>query len=280
MKQFMLYVRHDLRNGIVAAWRKYLIALVMFGILCGSLYSGFLYLHNSPRLAGIDPPTFADYLFYVMRGMTWFKSPEQNFSVDVLWFAIHLFLAYVVSFYPFKDLGGYGQQMLFHSQRRNIWWLCKCVWNMASVTLFYGTLFLAAFVFSLFTGTLSLEITPNIQSVFSQTYASMQPNEVILYVMILPWVTSMAISLMQMMFALAIHPLAGILAVCVVLTVSVFSNAYFLPGNNLMLIRCCLFWKSTGQFEQGMLTAIGIAVLSVVIGLIVFRKKDIFSIQT
>lgn len=272
---WMQYIRHDFINGILAAWKKYAVAALIFSILCGEVFSTILVTRTAPSAGSLPDPTWGDYLFFIMKGMGPFNEKDTQFELNILWLAIYLFLAYIVSFYPFKDLHGYGQLMLIRSQKRNYWWVSKCVWNMGSITLFYAVIWLVTLLFSLCTGTLSLIPTSEIQSLLSKTSATdVQPSTMLLRGLLMPWMVSCSISLLQMTISMITRPIFGILFVCVVLIVSVFTDSFLTPGNYLMALR----WHLPSiDCLHATLLAVPVSIAAVTVGLFYFKKRDIFS---
>lgn len=269
------YIRHDFVNGILATWKKYAIAALFFSILCGVVFGTIFRTRNSPFVSALPDPTWGDYLFFIMKGMKPFNEEDTQFELNVLWLAIHLFLAYIVSFYPFKDLHGYGQLMLIRSQKRNYWWISKCIWNIGSITLFYALIWLVTFLFALCTGTLCLVPTREIQNILSKTAAvDLQPSIMLLYGLLIPWMISVSISLLQMTISMMTKSIFGILFVCAVLIVSVFTDSFLAPGNYLMALRWDL---SSIDWLHSCLLVVPISIVAVTVGLFYFKKHDIFS---
>jgi len=270
------YIRHDLRNGVLGQKGKFLVSAFIFVFLCGTLLRTVITIQNHPHSGFMPDPTLGDYLYQLLQGMSPFRPNSEDFEINVIWLLINLFLAYIVSFYPFKDLGGYGQLMLLRSQKRGHWWLGKCIWNIGCVTLYYGVMWAVAAVFALCTGTLSLVPTQAIQEVFSAgNVSALTPPRMLFHALLAPWLASVAISLLQMTVSLFTQPIIGIIAVCAVLVASIFTDSFLAPGNYLMLLRHGL----PINWELGCLWLVLIAAASVVVGYFGFKTRDIFSIE-
>lgn len=98
------YIRHDIRSGIFGQRGKYIAALIIFLFLCASAYR--LVCFVGIRSETLPNPTMGDYLYKLLMGMKVYRPGDKEFEVNVLWMLVNFFLAYIVSFYPFKDLHG------------------------------------------------------------------------------------------------------------------------------------------------------------------------------
>lgn len=268
------YIRHDIRSGIFGQRGKYIAALIIFLFLCASAYR--LVCFVGIRSETLPNPTMGDYLYKLLMGMKVYRPGDKEFEVNVLWMLVNFFLAYIVSFYPFKDLHGYGQLMLIRSQKRDTWWFGKCIWNIGCVTLYYVIIWLVAAVFALCTGG-NLSLIPNaeVQNLIGGGgVEGLTVGTMLLHAFLYPWLASLAVSLLQMTVSLLTQPIIGILTVCVVLAISVFTTSVLAPGNYLMLMR----YYVPNPWGLGCLWLIAITVLSAVVGYFSFKKRDIFSV--
>lgn len=276
---FFKYIHHDIRNGLVNQWIKYLIAAVIFLFLCGTLYQ-LVVLDNgySSGNTHLSNPTLGDYLYHLLCGMELIVLGRSKFAtVDFLWVLINLFLAYIVSFYPFKDLHGFGQLMLIRSQKRDYWWMSKCIWIVGCVTLYYVVMWIAAIAFTVGTGgELTLVPTAEIQELATNGRGSVEglnAQNMLLRTLVYPWLASLTISMLQMTVSLLTQPVIGLLTVCVVVTVSIFNTSFWAPGNYMMLIRQHL----PIHWDWGCWLMVFVVLLSVAVGYIDFKRHDIFS---
>lgn len=285
---FLKYLGHDLRCGLLAQWSKYLVAFVPFGLLCLSLASFWnkLVLHN-PEV-DVPPLTYGDYLFAMLQNthhpgcigkITIFDeygfpyTPGPQFQL--LWVVPFVFLAFIVSFYPFKDLAGYGQQLLIRSRRRSTWWISKCAWVTACVTLYHGVLLAVPAVFALATGTMELMPTPDIQRVITATdLSTFTLWDMVLSTMLLPWLVCLSHSLLQLVISLYTQPVLGMIAICVLLVTPTFIATPLLPGNYMMTVR---YGAATLDPLFGVLWMAALSLACVIAGGVYFKRKNIFS---
>ncbi len=279
------YIRHDLRMGILAGWPKYLLAAAIFLVCCADLFFNHInFPYSDLPPYDIEPfLTCGDYLFFMFRGMKpYTANANEIFIVNAYWVLIHLYLAFIVSFYPFRDLNGYGQLMLLQSKKRSGWWLSKCIWNTFSVVTYYALMYVVIFLFTLCTGGgLTLVPSPNIQYAYSGLTVSAietTPQEVMMTAMLIPLLVSIGLCLLQMLVALILRPLAGIILSAILLGASIFLNIPLLPGNYLMILRSELENPGNGIGLTGALFFFVLfSALAVFGGATVFSRHDILS---
>lgn len=263
---FLKYVRHDLHCGISSQWPKYAVIALVFLWMCLMQFRGVQLMQQLAKEGEIVQATVGDYIAELMQGMNPFNPEDTHFTINILWLFINLYLAYLVSFYPFKDLQGYGQQMLLRAQNRVQWWICKCIWNIFSVCAFYAVMYLCALLVALCTGA-QLQILPGI----SGTVRFENAADAWMQMVLCPVLVSVGISMLQMLIALLFKPLFGILGVCFILVLSIFTNSSFAPGNHLMMLRVARL-----DIWPGLLLSFLFIAASISIGAVYFRKKDLF----
>ncbi len=275
-RQFFLLVRHDFYAGTVLAWRKYLPVLLLFAAMCA-------YFLQSVSIAEMNNqiharPDFADYLIDVFKGIKIYHPSGENveFQAPAAWLMLHAYIAYLVSDYPFRDLCGYGQQVLLRSKLRGQWWYCKCVWVSGSVVLCYLLGYLTLLLFSLCTGGISLVPHKDISLFASQVNSSkLTPEGILTVAILLPMLTSIALSLFQMFLSFYSNPVFGYSVIIGILVVSAFQCSPLLPGNYLMLLRSVCVTPQGVTVKDGILADLCFLIFSVLAGAGYFSRYDI-----
>lgn len=264
-------IKQDIQYGIVKRFIKFL----PFFFFC--LAVSILFYQNAVQLTE-SVPTFTDHLLYLFKGMPVRQTESHEpFKVPYIWLFFNLYIAYLIGNYPQNELKGIGTSLLLRLQSRKIWWLSKCVWNVLTVSICYFLIFLSVFSICLFTGGLSLSATPQIQQIFSQIQLShASEHALLLYVIFLPILTSIAVSLFQMSFSFIVSPLFSY--VCII-TMYILSAYYAkLPfGNFSMLLRSRLFYAQGYGLSTALLFDGGLIILSVIIGFWRFKKYNILN---
>lgn len=120
-------ILHDLRSGILQNYKSFIPVVVLFLSACFIVYR--VAITETFEEPG-ETARFFDYLWYAFHGMGEYDPLSgERFTLPVFWLTIQLYIAYLVSHYPLKDLLSYGQQMLLRSKSRRDWWFSKCVCN-------------------------------------------------------------------------------------------------------------------------------------------------------
>lgn len=271
-KLFGYHVLNDLRHGIMGQWKKYGVACAVMVLICFQ----YLPILDFIRSTGSDPVSFGDFLFFVFKGMAIIDPNDMSLDINVFWLVYNFLIAFIVSYYPFKDLNGYGQQILMRSQKRSFWWLGKCIWTLSSVFVYYLLTYLVISVFVLFSGG-SLSIFPQ-YSIQSADMPGLQNiGDVFLIGIVMPILTSVCLSLLQLLLSLILKPVLSIIIILAIMTFSIFICADWSIGNYTMIARSSYMVENGVDPANGLIIVVTLSVLSVIAGVFLFRRKDIFS---
>ncbi len=283
LHDFGAYQRHDIRQGVVRRWRYFLIAAVIFALICGQLWQrhhGLMQQEDLARKYGVEAAlSLGDYWCYLFQGTEIFVAGDPHFRVNMLWVLIPLYLAFAVGFYPFQDLTGYGQHLLLRAKSRPMWWLSKCIWLVVSVAAFYVVAACTIVLFGLLSGAQPTWLPhPGVQMYFSQIDVGNGQSSFLAAALLLPPVSSLALSALQMVVSLLTRPLMGMVAIAALLSACVFYASPWLPGNYQMLMR--VSFSQTGGYIRpvaGFLLCGVLLLLSAAAGAAVVRRKDILN---
>ena len=103
---FYKCLKYDLKCGLLKEYKKYIVAIGLFIII------GFDFFI---KMSDIEI-TVPDYLFYLFFGMEeYVPSPGNKFRFPALWVAVILYVSYITLYYPYKDLNGYGKNILLNT---------------------------------------------------------------------------------------------------------------------------------------------------------------------
>lgn len=272
---FYYLMKHDIAEGILHQWWKYTPFLIISVYSCLSYY---LKLMNNPRLNALGlRPTFGDYIFDMYKGMEIFKvkSPTDIFDIPATFLLINLYLAYLIIKYPFNDLSQFGKYILIRSGSKKNWWVCKCIWSVINVVIVYGIAILTSFAFSLFTGDISLRVTQVFNGIKIDNFDT---NTLILTAILLPFFTSVVISVIELLISLFTKTMYGMMtAICIIAASAYYCSAY-LVGNYLMILRSdCIIPLEGVSIKSGLIINGAIFVLCFVTGILKLKKYDIMN---
>lgn len=258
---------HDLRKGLTR--KRYLAVPLFFAagcFTCGLQIPGQL-----------PTPGFMDRLLFCFKGLAPLDRP-QDFQLPVLWFLILAGCLFLNLDYLLDDLTQEGQQMMVRAVSRRGWYLSKCVWGLCSCGLFLVLGLLTCLVFALLCGgELSLCNDPLVSQVTlgAWTDTPLMPWEAVLIGMVLPCLTLVGFNQLQMTLCLYIKPiLSFLICVCGLVAALLFSFAW-VPGNGAVTARSDLLKPGLLSPVPLLVTALCLWVVSVIAGVIRFRRMDL-----
>lgn len=103
-------------------------------------------------------------------------------------------------------------------------------------------------------------------------------GQFIVEVVVVPLIVTVALSLLQMVISIVIHPVIGFVLSVSIYILSVYSSESWLMGNYLMLMRNRVF-NSTSSINsyKGIICSIFLSLVSLLTGYFRFRKLDIWA---
>lgn len=277
--RFYKLIKNDIINGFSTNFIHYLALVLIVLISCVDLVFRIngSYMYDEIK----HDITFADFLLYLFCGMPKFvPAKTEAFVFPIRWFLLHMVLLYGGLYYPYRDLNTLGSSVLPRSGSRYKWWFSKCIWAIFNQLLSYLCIYVTLFVFCLLSGEeLSLQITSmyindimKAESIFDSF-----SEDLLLIAVVLPFLVTMALCLLQMMLSLFVKPIFSYLVVAVILLASAYMDNLILIGNFAMPIRSCHVIENGYRMQEGCVIVLIIACMAVVIGLLRFRRYDIMS---
>ena len=155
------------------------------------------------------------------------------------------------------------------------WWLSKCIWNVCSVALLYILLYAGCCIVSLmYNGTMGFngEIFLKLNGV---AYDSVDIKSVILFLIFMPMLTSIALSLLQMCMSIVISPVISLMSIMVIDILSCYFTTPFLAGNYSMLLRSAIYKADGISLSTALAGNIIIIAVAVVLGMLLFDRSDL-----
>ncbi|WP_071396579.1 hypothetical protein [Bacillus tuaregi] len=271
---FYTQIKHDLLIGILHEKLRYVPVFLIFIFSC--VYFQNMVDRGASHEITSSIPSYSDYIIQIFKGMEIYQE-NRPFEIPVTWLLINIYIVYLVSYYPFQDLNGYGQLIILHSKNRKQWWLSKCIWNISTVLTFYLIGYIVVFLFTLLSGDIAFQRNEDINLLVSRVNtANFQPESLLIIGFILPIITSIAISLFQMTLTLFCRPIFSCIIVITLLVASAYSSFPLLIGNYLMILRNNMISLGEGVYATiGILLSISLSIFSILIGFVRFRNLDI-----
>lgn len=266
---------HDIRHGFSMNKARYLLCLFYFVSAGLSIFQS---AQESPA-AELVRPSIGDAWIQIFSGVTHF-TPTREFQlpIPVDWLILHAILLFFTLGYPTQDLYQYGTQILLRTKKRTAWWLSKCMWCTLSVLLFYGIGFLVLSVFSAFSGTFSIQPNETICfELFGIRLAGISQTELFWIALVLPVLTSLTLSLLQMTLTFFLTPVYSYCCIIIYILISIYFCVPICIPNCAMILRSSLLLPGGISTPTALLFLLGILVFSTLLGGFYFSRSDILA---
>lgn len=193
-------------------------------------------------------------------------------------------VAHITAAYPAQGISVQGQQVFLRTSRVK-WWLSKCIWCIASCTLYFACEMIAIIGTAILTPvTFGLNNTPEITAfLFSEVLCgetiSLTPASVILYALILPFVTLTAVCMLQTLLNLVVRPAISFLICFVTYIAAAYFPIEWLVGNGAMVMRYQLFDANGLSYRKELVFTLLLLLLSIGAGYLLIQRKDLISLE-
>lgn len=280
MRFFNLF-RYDLRRGRLFSPGRLFAVVSLFSFLflcfCVDVFQGFYFELKSFWEINSLSLSFGDVLLGKTGGILPQNAQSQSFLFPTEWLAIQMLLCYFTLGYFREDFTRGGVQVIPRMGSKTVWWLSKCLWNICSVTLYYCLGYGTLLFLIVLTGK-SPSFTLN-SSVFEFYFSCPLPaanasqGELFLALCVLPWLTAVAVNLVQMALTIVLKPALAYLATGCWLVVGVYyAHAFVLPNYSLS-VRSGAVGVYGFQSTLGIALCLGTGLLAVAAGLFGLRRK-------
>lgn len=222
--------------------------------------------------------TFADNVALVFAGSLPFEyRPGVMFVPPLGWTLLSMLVLYSSLSYPYRDLMGFGQQVLVRENSRVTWLLSKCVWVILACILSCSVIALTAVCWTLVHGqgfdmllhSDALYLAAMLMGPFR---ADVLDGSGFLLCIV---VVLCSLSLLQLFLGILLRPSIAYLFMILLLIASAYAQTWYLPGNYLMFVRWGGFVEGGVDVRIGMLLCLGVALVSVIAGIGYFCKMDL-----
>ena len=275
----------DLRCGLLQKAYFFLIPILVTLTSCLALSAGAAELDQLEAFHGKVTPGFVDFILYLYGGMeSYIPAPGSLFTFPMRWMAVFLPAVLLTLQYPFRDMQGFGQQILIRTKGRMAWWLSKCTWNLCNILVYHGCIFGTA---ALFCSTVGADV-PGVfhkellYAVFQVRKDNLMPQETVWpgAMLLLPVLVSFCLSLLQMSLTLLIRPVFSFFTMAFIMISSAYFTSPYFAGNYAMPLRYNMVCKGGVSMEIGVMLSVGGMVFAVGAGCMVFQRYDILNRDT
>lgn len=263
----------DLAEGFRSLWQWYMGAVVLFAVVSSSLVLQALAL--GMPLTGLS---IGDFLLYYFAGTSqFFAFGGDPFRLPAIWAFVCLFALYLVLWYPYRDLLGFGRAAVVVGGSRWRWWLVKCVWVVVAIAVFCLCAFVVAVASSLLVGGyLALSISEEMPFLLGLRESQLAEPPYLMGPSIAVVAASLiALALFQLFLSLVVGPVASFACLISILFLSAFYFNPLLIGNSMMLARSDCLMEGGVSFFTGIGIAASLAGASIAVGGLLFSRMDI-----
>lgn len=274
---FYKCLKYDLKCGLLKEYKKYIVATGLFIII------GFDFFI---KMSDIEI-TVPDYLFYLFFGMEeYVPSPGNKFRFPALWVAVILYVSYITLYYPYKDLNGYGKNILLNTQSKKTWYLSKCMWVTVSTIIYFLIGFVVLSLFAIISGAeTTADVSSNAVIKFIQFITTEQNlfyNDAMYYKVtilhfILPVIICVMNNLLQLFLSLFIKPFFSFIFTVSYTIASAYYLKCFMLGNYAMIARSNIFIDNGVNFTDGLIISLSVILMVIISGTVLFSKQDILN---
>ena len=274
---FYKCLKYDLKCGLLKEYKKYIVAIGLFIII------GFDFFI---KMSDIEI-TIPDYLFYLFFGMEeYVPSPGNKFRFPALWVAVILYVSYITLYYPYKDLNGYGKNILLNTQSKKTWYLSKCMWVTVSTIIYFLIGFVVLSLFAIISGAeTTADVSSNAVIKFIQFITTEQNlfyNDAMYYKVtilhfILPVIICVMNNLLQLFLSLFIKPFFSFIFTVSYTIASAYYLKCFMLGNYAMIARSNIFIDNGVNFTDGLIISLIVILMVIISGTVLFSKQDILN---
>lgn len=269
-------LRHDLRCGLLR-WR-YLLVPLLFLLPCIACRSMLALME--------DGGTWMDYMMYCFKGAkpVVYRAEELELALPTFWLLAMGGCLFLNLDYLLRDLTNAGQQIIIRSGDRRSWYFSKCLWNLCGCVLYMLLAVAAVLVFTLiFGGQASPLNTPavtlaNFGEVLTEP-VTLTGAQGLLAAVLLPLVSLMALSMLQMTLCLLVKPVISFLISMALLVTAVYCNSPLVLGTGAMVIRGKALVPGGISPTAAAIFAVCVILISAGAGCLRFKYTDILGLE-
>lgn len=222
--------------------------------------------------------TFADNIALIFAGSLPFEyRPGVMFVPPLGWTLLSMLVLYASLSYPYRDLMGFGQQVLVRENSRVTWLLSKCIWVALTCLLGCTIIVLVAAIWTLVQGqglttVLHSDALYLAAMLIGPFKADMLDGAGFMLCIV---VVLCSLSLLQLFLSIFLRPSISFLSMILLLIASAYAQTWYLPGNYLMFVRWGGFVEGGVDMWVGMMLCLGVALVFGVVGFGYFCKMDL-----
>ncbi len=229
--------------------------------------------------------SLCDSLLYLTGGMlpVSFAALSDSFQFPVRWLFPHMLILYFTLNVARSDLGKGGIQILTRTRRRGSWWLAKCVWNIATVSVYFAVEFAIWILVSFLLGKSGIE--PLNEVLFEGIFNGRLPGQMtaadarkcVLTFVLMPTAVCASVSLLQMTLTLYVKPVFAYLCILTYYVAGIYSAHPFFLSNYALSVRSMAVGLYHFRLGTGVCLCLLLGIFSAIIGGVRIYRMDLLS---
>ncbi len=266
------YLKYDIKHGLFHQYQFFFVAVLL--ICCSCILYYTVYAENQA--------TLLEYIMYMMKGEELRQITEDDlFVVPIQWLAYYVTLSYITGYYARKDWETRGMYSMLAGKSRVNWWLSKCVWCLLCVFCYYLISLITMVVYALCTGgSLEMTFSSEIMKIFCTGVISLDNSTAIMISLLLPFLTSCAICMVQMLLSFFIGSVVSFALTCAMYIMSCYYISPLILGNYLMWMKSSAVTSAEGMdMGTGIFASVFIMIVVTMLGIVLMDRRDVLGVS-
>lgn len=272
----MKYIlKYDITQGIFAKWFLYIPVIIVTLMSVITTHNDFM-IYNTFNAEKM-PPSLFDYLIVLNKGeLPYFANNNESFELPAIWMFNNIYILFISSNYPIKQIKGIGRTVLMKTKSRFIWWKSKYLYTILSVMTAYIVQYVTILVYFEFNNSEKLYeptiITLN--QIYDIPKIDYVLKDLILYLIIIPTIVITTVALIQLIIML-VTPKYNYFIVILYFGISAYYFSPYLLGNATMFLRSNLVLKQGTDGIYIIICCLIINIMVYILGHTLFKNKNI-----
>lgn len=233
-------LRHDINDGIIKNWYKWLLCIIAFVLMC---YNCYRITYGFSMGIFFDVNTEIIHMWIMKGRWPYHYDPNfrETFTVPFEWIFLYVMLAFIIGNYIRQDMEGYGRLMMVQAGSRRTWWLSKTIWVVIVNVLFWGMLWITEIIFCYFKCTVvdNQSVKYFIREYFRDIYDKTDKMYLIV-LFLLPVLVGIVQSILQIIVSIIANGELSFAVVSILLIVSSYYSNKFVFHGYSMVQRYCI----------------------------------------
>ncbi len=258
---------YDFKHGILKRWYVYLIILAVFGMLTWKAV-------DTLELIGAEV-TFMNILVLMFKGCLEFSEMNKEVKIPVEYIGIIISSALIHGWYVRDEFSKRGTLVILRMRNMSHWWRAKCVWGIFSTFVITGILIISVLIATILFGDGAFGVTEAVNMNMEMPLHSFNNSDIMLYTIGNMFITILTLTQIQIFVQMSISPVVAMIINIAVMIISAFDFAWYLLGNNIMLLRSCLTREDGLVFTDGLILCMVLNIVIYIAGKWYAHRKEL-----